>query len=269
MGSRLLCAWVALLAPAAFGLGCASLQGLSGGDAGGDAGASTDATLDVVAEARGPAGWCGAHPHAFCDDFDEPPSPGGWDMPAGDAGTLMVTDAVASSPPNSVAISMTPSSGQPTSLSLRAVLAGGAKSIECRMAIFFDKLLSNPAEVMNIALESASLDQRSYDVSIHVGSDNATLVEYWIGADGGEVVLSSALPIPTATVWTDVTLTVGQPSMGAQGIIVTLNGTPVLSIPGSAPPNTGQIVGVGVTYNVDPSEPWALHVDNFACDVTP
>src|SRR5215472_14857509 len=140
MGFRLLCATIALMVPAiAVGSGCASLSGLqSGSDAGPDVAdvrPQPEAAIDGGADAT-LTGWCGQNATSICDDFDEPARPTGWDTPVGDGGSLTITDAVSSSPPNSLSVVMTPADGgPPTAAYLHGTFRGGTSRVVCAMDV--------------------------------------------------------------------------------------------------------------------------------------
>jgi hypothetical protein len=223
--------------------------------------------------------YCASIPHPtkpgalfFCDDFDEDPLPGSWNVFQHTGGTLTETDASFVSPPESLdETTAANDGGQPIEVALRTTFSS-LPSLPATLSfgLDLDPVTIDPTSGAAIVLDALDFlddagNRYSVEVSAVVQSGAVTLVlgEQSGAADGGMSYVPHPVPptLPLAS-FTRVDMEL-QWSQGALDAKISLDGTLALDVPltMTVQPSSLQI-GVGTSYVSTPSPGWELRYDN-------
>ncbi len=289
--------WRALLLPAGLGpmLGCASLQGLSGGspEGGADAGIEAradagDAALDVpgdTASARdgaeagdaAAASFCASlvPQPSFCDDFDE--------------GRMLADDwtKLEIFPPNAGTLSTDPSASFSAPASLAASVGPGTSS-SAGLIAYVQRVLATPATSRahlqyEIHLDSADMNESVEVSQLAFGGGTGIgpyIIDLFFGPSGA--VLQEEIPTDGPTTFRQYPLAV-QPGMGTWSLVdlvvdfanvtmtVTVDGAPAVQRALDPGYQTGSVsLNLGTGYYSSgfvPVARGAAHLDNVVLDV--
>lgn len=220
----------------------------------------------------------------FCDDFDEGGLPGMWQTWAQTLGTMVETDAGASSPPNSVVETTTMlASGQVVDVALRTPLPVPAVPATLAFAFSIEPLQIDTTANAAIVLGAVDfLDSGGYRYTVGLainvvsGTPALALGEQTGPANGGNYPdgapptfvnhpLSQTKPLPM-NAWTDIVIQIDWTSAGLEGK-VSVAGAEELDVPLAMTlvPASLQI-GIGTTfvteYDGGLSPVWSLRYDN-------
>lgn len=222
----------------------------------------------------------------FCDDFDGPSEPRGWDLLEQTNGQVTV-DSLAIPPapsmPNSLLAAASAAAGtEADALKQFSTYAGEAVHITASFEMNVQQVDSSPSGQI-IAFEvifknsSSTFNQIVLNLNSlgSTGGVSAQIAENAQGVDGGEAGYNSyPLPDhPPTKAWTkvDVDLVVASPNgSAANKITVTLDGKTELdqqalqnALQGGSP-----WVHLGIGYEAPGTSGWAVRYDNFVFDIS-
>jgi hypothetical protein len=232
-------------------------------DAGVVDGSASDATVDGARADGGPARFCRDQTtaHSFCADFDDLDAApttawdGSWTTAATFGGTVTIDTTASTSPPGSLATTMTPSSNGPqfhVDLS-RSFGPPAPTVVDCSFDFRFDHgTVSGPIGNADILLDSA------YDLELAVSQDGTlTLYDADGGSPAGAVVIGQ---------WTHIRMVLDR---SAPSLKVSLNGAVFLSYAPPAPPVMPAVATfvVGMEAETNATDGGQYHFDNIVCDL--
>jgi hypothetical protein len=235
---------------------CEPLGGLSSGtpsDAGLEAqvdGPPPDAAAPVDAGASdGSSGWDGAGVLTFTTDFDDAGLTG-W---SGVTGTVTLDTSEYRSSPHSMRVTGGSAVGY-----LVKSMPGSWNRAKCTFQFRYSTTQS--VELVYIGIESPSVAQQDYGVSMHASTNGANFYEGWNPDGGTRSVNGSALnPAPQAT-WIPVELDLDLANRVAS---LRFGGS---TLQRTISPPAGVRLELGATF-VQTGSQWDLHYDDVRCDL--